>query len=112
MCHWITVSTIGCQPGEINVYDTLYADVDVTTKHKIERVFGSSVIYKLPNIQKQEGIKDCGLFAIAIATDIAFGNTSSVFQFQQSKLRPHMKECFEKQCISRFPYNYTCTHQY
>ena len=30
-CHWIAVSTIGCQPGEINVYDSLYTDVDDNT---------------------------------------------------------------------------------
>ena len=23
-CHWITVSSIGCQPGEVDIYDSLY----------------------------------------------------------------------------------------
>ena len=32
--HWITVSTIGCHPGEIKVYDSFYDDVDVTTKNR------------------------------------------------------------------------------
>ena len=41
--QWITVSTIGCQPGEIKAYDSLYNDVDVTTKNKLEKTFVSKL---------------------------------------------------------------------
>ena len=27
-CHWITVSSIECKTGEVNVYDSLYSDLD------------------------------------------------------------------------------------
>ena len=67
-CHWITVCTIGCQPGEVYVYDSLYKDADNGTKHKVEKVFGSPIKFNLPDVQEQEGVKDCGLFAITFAT--------------------------------------------
>jgi len=30
--HWITVSSVGCQPGELKVYDSLFDDIDDGTK--------------------------------------------------------------------------------
>ena len=79
-CHWITVSTIGCKDGEVNVYDSLYSDLDEVTKRKLMRVFGlSKITVHFPNVQKQIGLVDCGLFAIAFATDLAF--RQNVFNF-------------------------------
>ena len=34
-CHWITVSTIGCPKGQVNVYDSLLC-VDVSSRTKEE----------------------------------------------------------------------------
>ena len=39
--HWIVVSSIGCQHGEVKVYDSLYDRVDDATKRKIEKTFAS-----------------------------------------------------------------------
>ena len=58
------------------VYDSLYRDVDDGTQRKVEKVFGSPVKFNLPDVQKQEGVTDCGLFAIAFATSLAFDSTS------------------------------------
>lgn len=33
--HWFTVSTIGCQEGSINVYDSIYNDIDQESKVQI-----------------------------------------------------------------------------
>ena len=64
-CHWITVSTIGCANGVINVYDSLYEDVDFDTQKSIRKVFlESNISFTLPKVQKQKGAYDCGLFAI------------------------------------------------
>ena len=102
-CHWITASTIGCQPGTINIYDSLYKDIDGVTKHKIERVFDSSIKFQLPKVQMQEGHTKCGLFAIAFAVTLAFGNNPEACKFDQSKMRSHLHTCFKEHCISKFP---------
>ena len=95
------MSTISCQPGEIKVYDSLYNDVDVTTKNKLEKTFTCKLHYITPRLQKQQGVKDCGLFAVAFATNLARGR--NIFNFDQSHLHHHLCACFEALEITVFP---------
>ena len=53
--------------------------------------------------QKQKGSKDCGLFSIAIATALAFGAHPSKLKFDQLKMRQHLVNCFNKECMIPFP---------
>ena len=96
------MSTIGCQPGEINVYDSLYTDVDENTKCKIEKALGSSINFSMATVQRQVGVTDCGVYAVTFVTNLAFGIESG-FRFQQDSLRPHLQICFEQRCICPFP---------
>ena len=97
------MSSVGCKTGEINVYDSLYSDLDEVTKCKVQRVFGSStgITFNFPNVQRQVELTDYGLFAVAFATSLAFGQ--DVFEFQQDKLRSHLKVCFEEKYMRMFP---------
>jgi len=90
-CHWITVS---CKPGEVDVYDSLYTDVDDNANCKIEKVLESHIKFNMASVQRQIGVTDCGVFAIAVATSLAFGR--SVFTIQQDRLHSHLQSCFEK----------------
>ena len=54
-------------------------------------------------VQKQEGFKDCGVFAIAFATSLAFGKNPEELQFDQEKLRSHLIYCLEQKCFEEFP---------
>ena len=69
------MSSVGCKAGEINVYDSLYSDLDEVTKCKVQRVLGSStgITFNFPNVQRQVGLTDCGLFAVAFATSLVLG---------------------------------------
>ena len=83
--HWTTASTIGCHEGEVCVH---YTPLLMTSQRKgIVDVFSLSTIkYTIPPIQKQ---KDCGLFAIAIATYLAVGqdpHTLPLHHFVQKNL--------------------------
>ena len=100
-CHWITASTIGCQPGTINIYDSMYKDIDGVTKHKIEKVFDSVIKFQLPKVQVQEGLTECGLFAMVFAVTLVFGDNSEACKFDQSRMRSHLHTCFEEHCISK-----------
>ena len=59
--HWICMSTLGCKRGEIHVFDS---NTDETTK-RIRKIFGDSVVILQPHVQKQKGVQECGLIAIA-----------------------------------------------
>ena len=99
--HWITVSTISCQPGKIKVYDSLHNDVDIATKNKLEKTFARKLQYIVPRVQKQKGTKDCGLFAVAVATNLAYG--IKTFKFDQDQMRRHLCACFEASEMTIFP---------
>ena len=59
----------------------------------------------MPNVQKQNGPKDCGLFAVAFATILATeGNFETMLiRFDRDELRSHLCACLENQNIISFP---------
>ena len=101
-CHWITVSTIGCQSGTVNIYDSLFKDIDGVTKHKIKEVFDSAIKFQLPKVQVQEGLTQCGLFGIAFAVALTFGANPEACKFDQSKMWPRLHACFESTVSANF----------
>ena len=58
---------------------------------------------KFMDIQKQSGGYDCGVFSIAFATALVFGEKPGCFLFDQKKMRAHLLQCFERQQMSMFP---------
>ena len=53
--------------------------------------------------QKQKGNVDCGLFAIATTTALAFGKNPSKLQFIQEAMRLHLISSFTQKLMSMFP---------
>lgn len=107
--HWITVSTLGCKDGEINVYDSMYTSIDSGIIQKIEDTFpDSDLTVALCPVQRQIGMKDCGLFALAFATSLAFGNSPqslSLCQFNQNSFREHYVSSIQIKQASEFPHH-------
>ena len=54
-------------------------------------------------MQKQRDGDDCGLFAIAAATALAFGVNPAEVTFQQDGMCAHLVKCFEEGHIQLFP---------
>ena len=54
-------------------------------------------------MSKQVGSSDCGLYAVAVATALAFGIDPTASIFNQDDMSSHLKECFEKQKMDPFP---------
>ena len=103
--HWITASIIGCKEGKVRVYVLLFRDIDDTTRSTIQRMFSHSIAITMPNVQKQNGPKDCGLFAVVFATILATeGNFETMLiRFDQDELRSHLCTYLENQNIISFP---------
>ena len=51
----------------------------------------------------QSGQADCGLFAIAFATALLNGLHPRAYYFDQSLMRSHLLNCFERGGIETFP---------
>ena len=54
-------------------------------------------------LTKQIGSNDCGLYAIAIATALAYEVDPSTSLFEQNIMRTHLANCFMRQHLAQFP---------
>ena len=103
--HWMTLSTKGCPAGEVNVYDTIFDKIDYETRDATKRMFlikNYSKINIVP-VQKQNVCKDCGVFAIAMMTSIAYSGDPQIVTCDQDNLRVHLLDCFIKKYMFLFP---------
>ena len=54
----------------------------------------------VPAVLQQRGGDDCGIFAIALALHTLLGDK---LEFDQSRMRGDLLECFEKKLLTPFP---------
>ena len=104
--HWICLSTIGCKPSTINIYDSLHGHMDAHTRKLIADLLQSkhrSIEVCYANVQWQSGVNDCGLFAIAFATSICSGEDPTTITFRQEDMRSHLLSCIQTSKLTGFP---------
>ena len=104
--HRLTVSTIGCPPSTVKVYDSLYSELPTQTKEQICALQASQepvieLIYV--TVQSQRNGCDCGLFALAYATALCSGQNPECLLFKQSVMRVHLLQCLEEEDMKPFP---------
>ena len=100
--HWIAALRIdSTEEPVVKVYDSVYTSIDDPTKKVVRSLFHTPNATIQP-FQKQKGGTDCGLFAIAVVTSIAFGIDPSQTCFKQEEMRKHLVKCFEEEQITPF----------
>ena len=52
---------------------------------------------------EQNGISDCGVFALAFAYHAARGDKVEELTFDQASMRKHLVKCFEDEKFTPFP---------
>ena len=100
--HWILASNMSCEEGVVQLFDSIFASVDETTVRVLHTFFQFTNIQMMP-FQKQLGVSDCGLFSIAAATAILFGQDPTTISFQQDRMWNHLLNCIEQGLFSLFP---------
>ena len=105
--HWITVSNVGCKKGVVNIYDSIPSFyVPTCTKEQIAAILFANektLTLEYKAVQVQQGINDCGLFAIAFATSLCGRENPVEINYKQHLLCSHLLNCVTKQEISVFP---------
>ncbi len=104
--HWVTISTIGTDHPTVNIYDSLYSSASDQLQEQIASLLitpHSFIVLNFIDVQLQSGESDCGIFAVAYATALAFGQSPQHIHFDQKKMRKHLVECFENRKMTPFP---------
>ena len=79
-----------------------------TTELQLAKIYSpspskSSLRVEIASVQQQQGLHDCGLFAIAYATEICLGRKPDEAQFDQNLMRQHLKKILNEKNFKRFP---------
>ena len=111
--HWVTSSSLG---GKVTVYDCrkYNGHLSSTITHQLCQVYRTMIeesddnqnaylAVHIPQVQRQCGSNDCGVFAIAFALHAALGHCVGDITFDQSKMRNHLLQCFKTRKLTPFP---------
>mgnify|MGYP002260086732 CR=1 FL=1 len=112
--HWLTLSTIDCEPSEMKIYDSAYESVSYDTLEAICNL----VKYGLPPLKDDrvnllivdvdmqgKGEEDtCGLHAVANATSLGLQKDPAKITYNEKAMRKHLLNCLEKQLLTMFPH--------
>ena len=101
--HWIVATTLLSSGRKVMVYDSIYENIDSETECVINNLFGYSFTIHMVHIPKQVAGQDCVVFAIAIATALAYGLNAATLKFNQIAMQRHLIQCIESKTMSCFP---------
>ena len=103
------LSTLRANLGVVNIYDSAsqLGNLRSAVENAIAKLVHTStemLTLHFMECQQQENTRDCGLFAIANATELVFkGNPSTVRYASGDVMRFHLIECLEAKQIDPFP---------
>ena len=105
--HFITSSNLQ-SPGSVTIYDSLKGGTSDPNLHlQLTAIYSPDscppTIRQAQITNGQQGGVDCGVFAIAYAVELAFGNNPADFVFDQRNMRKHLLSSLENRCITPFP---------
>lgn len=91
--------------GVIAVYNSIYQDQLYREQERvIDALFpGRRPRITFPEVSRQQNGYDCGVFAMAFATSVAFGRDPSRENYRREELRQHALCVLESQQLSLFP---------
>jgi len=109
--HWVIICTIGTVHPVVNVYDSKYVAASSHLRAQIACLLmtqHAEITINFVSVTKQTGSYDCGLFAIAYATALAYGHDPATHHYCQEKMRPHLRKCLLDRRLRLFPHKATC----
>ncbi|XP_066278835.1 polycystin-2-like [Branchiostoma lanceolatum] len=105
--HWVVSSSIG---GHVSVFNSMPSKINASLEHQLCQCYAPPanmdtdvLTVKVPCVQVQGSRFTCGLFAIAWAVDIAMGTDVTQVRYEESRMRAHLLDCFERGHLSPFP---------
>lgn len=106
--HWVCISSdqvVNLQGKPIvYIYDSLFnGTVSENISNQIRKIMGGREVDLIfLSVQKQHGYSDCGVYAIAFATHLAFGMSPVDVKFTATAMRKHLLKCLEREKMVPF----------
>ncbi|CAB4037283.1 Chromatin modification-related YNG2 [Paramuricea clavata] len=103
--HWVCISSINCQPGYVNLLDSLASSVvSQEVEDLVRSILGpSNQGVNIQHVQQQQNVCDCGVLAIAFATCLAYAKLPQCLSFNIPMMRPHLLNCLKNRSMELFP---------
>lgn len=107
--HWVTSShDKGVVKNMIPSDSKWTGNINPTVHLQLGSIYGNlakgvSLFVDICHVERREGSNDCGVYAIAYATDLAHGRNPYRYSYLQADMRKHLMECLEKEFLSPFP---------
>ena len=106
--HWVCLSSIATTSasGTVRIFDSLYLKPSsIAIEHACRMLMfpGDQVTLVNEKVQRQVGSNDCGLFALAFATDLCNGLDPVNQRYEQGSMRQHYVSCLENGAMVPFP---------
>ena len=106
--HWVCLTSIatGSASGTVRIFDSLYLKPSsIAIEHACRMLMfpGDQVTLVNEKVQRQVGSNDCGLFAMAFATDLCNGLDPVNQRYEQGCMRQHYVSCLENGSMVPFP---------
>ena len=108
--RWVT-SVLSENCNEIIIFNSLqgkFPSISNSLKLQLFAVYGGTKKHlniKIPQVQQQSNLVDCGLFAIALAAEFCFNgyDGDDSIEFDRQFMRAHVLACFQRKTFSHFP---------
>ena len=103
--HFCTSTSIG---NKVRIYDSLNMEPTDDVKLQVATLYSpdpaiTPTIERAVIVSQQKGGVDCGIFCIAYATDLLYGEDPAKIHYDQEKMRPHLIKCLEDNSLTPFP---------
>ena len=113
--HWVC-TTAGNESNEVLLFNSLLGYcttiLDRMVELQIAHIYchgyaqpgSKTLMIRKVNVQQQLfSTSDCGLFAVAYATEVCHGMDPAKANFNQNLMKDHLIDCLEAGIIRRFP---------
>ena len=100
--HWLTASNLFCHDNCVDIFDSLSTSVSIQAA-SLMMSQKHTITINMINCHRQKGVYDCGLYAVAYATDLCFGNDPGKKVYTQSQIRDHLLCCLAENKLRPFP---------
>ena len=103
------------EPNVVELHDSMLSTPSTDLQLQIAKVYGcltkcvngppnfGSLMIAAQPVHQQGATLDCGVFAIAFATDLEFELKSSTSWYDVTAMRQHLESCLQARRLTQFP---------